>query len=97
METRILAALQIKFNVGEIVVTPAAAAILERNSLTVAALLARHQAGDWGEVSEQTRMVNERGVGEQFNLQSIYVLGSGERLSVVTHGDRSLTMIHQEQ
>lgn len=83
-----------KFEVGEIVVTPAARAAVEANGLTLDQLLARHRAGDWGEVSEQVRTVNERGLSEQFNLQSSYELADGQRLTVVTNRDRSLTMIH---
>lgn len=83
-----------KFDVGEIVVTPAASAALEAHGQCVGDLLARHQAGDWGDVTEQVRAVNERGLAEQFNLQSVYAFASGQRLVVVTNRDRSRTMIH---
>jgi hypothetical protein len=84
----------VKFDTGEIVVTPAASAALENQGQTVDDLMARHQAGDWGDVSHQVRAVNERGLTEQFNLQSVYTVASGERVVVVTSGDRSLTMVH---
>jgi hypothetical protein len=83
-----------KFDVGEIVITPAAAAALETNSQCLEELLARHRTGDWGDVSEQVRAVNERGLVEQFNLQGTYVLANGQRLVVVTNGQRTLTMVH---
>jgi hypothetical protein len=83
-----------KFEVGEVVVTPAASAALEADGQSVAALLARHQSGDWGDVTAQVRAVNERGLAECFNLQSVYVAPSGSRVVVVTNRDRSLTMIH---
>jgi hypothetical protein len=83
-----------KFPVGEIVITPAASAALEANAQSIEDLLARHQAGDWGDVSQQVRMVNDRGLVEQFNLQSTFVLPAGERLVVVTNRDRTLTMVH---
>ena len=83
-----------KFQVGEVVITPAASAALEANALSIEDLLARHQVGDWGDVSQQLRTVNDRGLVEQFNLQSTYVLPTGERLVVVTNRDRTLTMVH---
>jgi hypothetical protein len=89
-----LAAQKAKFDVGEIVVTPTASAALEAVGQTIEDLVDRHQAGDWGEVSEQVRAVNERGLAEQFNLQSVYATPTGQRLVVITTSDRSLTMIH---
>ena len=86
--------LDIKFEAGEVVVTPAAAGALESHGHTVADLLARHQAGDWGDVSDQLRSVNDRGLAERFNLQSVFVVAEGQRVVVVTNRDRSLTMVH---
>jgi hypothetical protein len=83
-----------KFDVGQIVITPAASTALEANGQTIGELLAKHRAGDWGEVTEQVGAVNERALVEQFNLQSIYVIPSGQRLVVVTNRDRTLTMVH---
>ncbi len=85
-----------KFELGQIVITPAASAALEASGLSVDELLAQHQAGDWGDVSDQVRMVNERGLAESFNVQSAYQVASGERLVIVTNRDRTLTMIHAE-
>jgi hypothetical protein len=83
-----------KFKVGQVVITPAASAALEASGQTLAELLAQHQAGDWGDVSEQVRAVNERGLAESFNLQSVYVVAPGQRLVVVTNRERTVTMIH---
>jgi hypothetical protein len=83
-----------KFNVGEVVVTPAASAALEAHGQCVNDLLLRHQSGDWGDVTEQVRAVNERGLAERFNLQSVYAVATGEKLVVVTNRERSRTMIH---
>lgn len=83
-----------RFEVGEIVVTPAASEALAANGKTLDELLARHQAGDWGDVSEQVRGVNDRGLVEQFNLYSTYVMPDGRRLVIVTNCQRTATMIH---
>lgn len=89
-----LEATRMKFEAGEIVITPAATAALEACGQCLEDLLLRHRGGDWGEVNEQARTVNERGLVERFNLQSSYTLPTGERLVVVTNGTRTLTMVH---
>jgi hypothetical protein len=83
-----------RFELGEIVVTPAASAALAESGLRLEQLLARHGRGDWGDVSPQVREVNERGLAERYNLQSSYLLADGRRLVVVTTRDRSNTMVH---
>ena len=83
-----------KFELGEIVITPTASAALQAGGQSVEDFLVRHQAGDWGKVSDQVRAVNERGLAEQFNLQSVYATPTGARLVVITTGDRRLTMVH---
>jgi hypothetical protein len=89
-----LEASHVKFDIGQIVITPAASAALADSGRSLDDLLAQHQAGDWGEVTDKVRAVNERGLVEQFNLQSVYAVSSGQRLVVVTNRDRTLTMIH---
>jgi hypothetical protein len=85
---------QAKFVVGEVVITPAASTALASNGQTLADLLGRHQAGNWGDVSPQARELNERALTECFNLESAYLLPSGHRLVVVTNRQRTLTMVH---
>jgi hypothetical protein len=84
----------VKFEAGEIVITPAASLALEANGRSVDDLLTRHQAGDWGNVSDQIRRVNERGLVEGFGLRSTYLLDTGDRVVMVTNADRNLTMVH---
>jgi hypothetical protein len=83
-----------KFKVGEVVITPPASAALDGSDQTLNELLARHQAADWGDVSQQMRTINARGLIEHFSLQSTYTLNSGQRLVVFTNGQRTLTMVH---
>ncbi len=84
----------VKFGLGEIVVTPAADAALVENATSLEPLLLRHQHGDWGEVSEAIRLVNDRGLSDHFNIQSKYPLVDGRRLVVVTNRERTATMVH---
>jgi hypothetical protein len=89
-----LEAPRMKFEAGEIVITPAASAALEACGQCLDDLLLRHRGGDWGDVNEQARTVNERGLVERFNLQSSFALPNGQHLVVVTNGGRTLTMVH---
>ena len=82
------------FELGKLVVTPAAAQALESSGSSVEEVLRRHAEGDWGEVSEQEREINERGLSEQFNLVSNYHMTGGQFITVFTKADRSMTMIH---
>jgi len=84
----------VKFDLGEVVITPAAQAALAAAETSLDDLLARHRSGDWGEVTAPVREVNERGLLEHYNLQSTYALADGHRLVVVTNRDRSATMVH---
>jgi hypothetical protein len=83
-----------RFEVGEIIVTPGAHDALAANGLTPDDVLARHQSGDWGDVSMQIREVNERGLIDQFNLLSTYRMPDGQCVNVVTNRDRTTTMVH---
>jgi len=94
MERKGLQLCQVLFDVGEIVITPAATAALEASRQTLSEILARHSSGDWGEVSAAVRLVNERGLTEFFNLQSCYSIGEGQHLVIVTNGERTVTTIH---
>ena len=83
-----------RFELGQVVVTPTAAAAIEATGQTLEEILARHQSGDWGNVPDTHRLVNEEGVSKPFTLQSVYDSTDGIQIAVVTRADRSLTMVH---
>ena len=83
-----------KFSLGQIVVTPKAEEALHDWGQSAESLLARHQSGDWGDVSDEQRRVNEDGLGKRFNLVSCYHTPSGQSLTVFTKADRSFTLVH---
>jgi len=86
-----------KFDVGRVVITPAATEALESSGQALADFLARHRCGDWGDVSQHECTMNERGLIEQFNLQSAYAVRCDRRLVVITNGPRTLTLIHLDR
>jgi hypothetical protein len=82
------------FQLGEVIVTPRASQALADSALSLDELLARHQAGDWGDVSSAERRLNDEGVVKRFNLVSNYHTPHGDRLTVVTRADRGSTFVH---
>ncbi|MGD9646864.1 MAG: hypothetical protein AB7U73_14205 [Pirellulales bacterium] len=83
-----------KFQLGEVLVTPRASQVLAANSQSLDELLARHQSGDWGDVSAAERRLNDEGVVKRFNLVSNYRTPGGERVMVITRADRESTFVH---
>ena len=82
------------FELGKLVVTPAAAKVLQDSGSSAEEVLSRHAQGDWGEVSRQEREINQRALDERFNLVSNYPMTGDQFITVFTKADRSMTMIH---
>jgi hypothetical protein len=81
------------FPLGQIVATPGALDALHRSEELASSFLARHQAGDWGDVGAEDRAENELSLKEGFRLLSAYRTARGERLWVITERDRSVTTL----
>lgn len=61
-------------------------------SFNAAPYLARHQDGDWGEVDDHDRAVNESALKTGARLLSAYMV-EGERIWLITEADRAETTI----
>jgi hypothetical protein len=79
------------FPLGQTVVTRNAHDTLDPRD--VAAALARHAAGDWGELCDQDRKENALSLQHGWRLFSVYRDRSGAKFYVITEGDRSVTTI----
>ncbi len=86
-----------KFTLGHIVVTNRAAEILAAADLSVESLLDRHQSGDWGDVSDDQRQINDDCIDQQFSVVSNYTTADGQTVTVFTMADRSRTLVHLAQ
>jgi len=82
-----------KFQPGRIVATPGALAALEASGEVPVGYLARHIAGDWGDVDEHDRRENELSLVHGFRLLSAYTLISGTKIWIITEADRSVTTV----
>jgi len=82
-----------KFELGQLVATLGALAALEEAGEQPGTFLARHAAGDWGDLSEDDRRENEFSLAHGFRLLSAYTLRTGTRVWVISEADRSATTI----
>jgi len=81
----------LKFPLGRTVITRNALDRLSSDDVQIA--LARHAAGDWGDVCPEDRHENELSLREGFRLLSVYQSKAGERFWVITEADRSVTTV----
>ena len=79
-----------RFPLGRLVITSNAAGRLSPEE--IAAGLARHARGDWGDVSPEDAAENELGLREGFRLLSAYGRGD-RRFWVISEADRSATTV----
>ena len=81
-----------RFPLGRIVATPGALAALAAAGLASDALLARHAAGDWGDVGAADAAENNLSLARGFRLLSSYRAGDA-RIWIITEWDRSATTL----
>ena len=84
---------QARFQLGKVVGTPGAIAALGKADQLPDVFLARHVAGDWGEVPSEDQAENELSVEHGFRILSEYRSRQGDRVWVITEADRSATTI----
>ena len=80
------------FSLGQIVATPRALDLLDRHAINAADLLARHQCGDWGVISEEDAQENQFSISNSYRILSSYPLGE-DRIWIITEADRSSTTL----
>jgi hypothetical protein len=87
-----------KFNLGRVVATPGALAALEDSGQTPAFFLDQHIQGDWGDICDEDRTLNDAALVDGSRLLSVYTTLKGVRLYVISEamnneGNRTLTTI----
>lgn len=84
-----------KFQLGQVVVTRGIKADMDENKLfhnEVIASIARHHNGDWGELSEFDKEVNEEALEWNDRILSAYETTKG-KIWIITEADRSATTV----
>ena len=80
-----------KFSLGQTVITANANAVLPE--LDVVLALQRHHSGDWGDVDEHDRQMNEDALRNGDRLMSVYKSVRGQKVYIITEWDRSVTTV----
>ncbi len=81
---------EIRFQPGSIVATLGALEVASHQQ--IAGIIARHLAGDWGEVGKEDAAANERALKHGERLLSSYDV-NGEKLWVITESSREATTV----
>ena len=82
-----------RFPLGQIVATKGAVEALLEAKMEADQLLLRHLKGDWGDLCESDKRLNEQALKEQTRLLSSYLLTTGEKIWIITEADRSVTTL----
>ena len=82
-----------RFALGRTLITPGAEEALQIAGQTAIEFLRRHTSGDWGELSDEDVKENEFSLKEGLRLLSAYQTGKGQKIWIITEGDRSATTI----
>lgn len=80
------------FLLGQIAATPAALALLDTSEADAYDLLERHVTGDWGDLGDHDKLLNDAAVAHGNRVMSAYDFGS-ESVWVITEADRSVTTL----
>lgn len=81
----------VSFPLGALVATSNAVAVIPLTDIRAA--LARHAAGDWGDLCEEDRLSNEEALACGERLLSAYSTSEGVGFWVITERDRSVTTV----
>ncbi len=82
-----------KFPLGRLVATPGALEALADAQHSPLEFIARHQAGDWGELGDEDKHENEFSVTHGFRILSAYRTAKHVKIWVITEADRSATTL----
>jgi hypothetical protein len=79
------------FRLGRIVATPNALRSITQDDVLIG--IQRHQAGDWGNLSDDDRAANDRALAQGGRILSACRAGNGTKFWLITEADRSATTI----
>jgi len=82
-----------KFSLGQLVATPGALDALAESGQSPADFLSRHVRGDWGNVCDEDKQLNDEALVRRERVLSAYRTRKGIRIWVITEADRSSTCL----
>src|SRR5688500_1192632 len=86
------------FDLGQILATPGAIEALEKTGQPPAEFLRRHPIGDWGDLSDEDKWLNDEAVIDGSRILSAYHTSDGTKLWIISEasdedGRRAATTI----
>ncbi|NLY01883.1 MAG: hypothetical protein GXY83_37840 [Rhodopirellula sp.] len=75
-----------RFDLGQVVATPAALGALHKARQSPTEFVLRHAAGDWGNVCEEDRRLNEEAISNGSQIVSCYRTRTRVAIWVITDG-----------
>lgn len=78
---------------GALVMTPGIDALMRAKRLDPFHYFGRHMLGDWGDICDEDRQLNEEALTMDYRLMSVYNVEPGLKLWIITEADRSVTTI----
>jgi hypothetical protein len=81
------------FNLGLLCSTIGVMEALDLAKVDMADLLERHLCGDWGDLSPEDKLANDRALEENDRILSAYFLPTGKKIWIITEYDRSMTTL----
>lgn len=79
------------FRLGRIVATPNALRFITQEDILSG--IRRHQAGDWGNLTDDDREANDTALTQGGRILSAYKATNGTKFWLITEADRSVTTI----
>ncbi len=79
------------FALGQVVATPGALEALDQAGLGALTFLTRHVTGDWGDLDDEDKQLNDQALTGEDRIFSAYILPTGQKVWVITEWDRSAT------
>jgi hypothetical protein len=73
-----------KFSLGRIVATPGALHALQDAGQSAGEFLARHVTGDWGDLDDEDKSLNDAALIDGSRILSAYQTRKGERIWIIT-------------
>ena len=80
-----------KFPLGHMVITPNALSNLHLADVRKA--LDRHVVGDWGDICDEDKAINEQSLTQGGRLMSTFTDSRGTAFWIITEADRSATTV----
>ena len=81
------------FELGQVVATPGALNALAEHGRSISGNIKRHAKGDWGDLDDEDKQVNDYAVENGSRILSAYLIGVKDKIWIITEADRSSTTI----